>query len=93
MVIGSVAGGPCVSWGTRPIGSALLEIWLVLNRRRRGPLDLWEVPKPSVPPVAEAASASGSETVLVLVALITTKSAVNEQYTNFFFKTTNVSHT
>ena len=64
----------------------LLEIWLVLNRRRRGPLDLWEVPKPSVPPVAEAASASGSETVLVLVALITTKSAVNEQYTNFFSK-------
>ena len=74
-------------------GLAMLEIWLVLNRRRRGPLDLWEVPKPSVPPVAEAASARGSETVLVLVALTTTKSAVNEQYTNFFFKTTNVSHT
>ena len=66
---------------------AWLEIWLVLNRRRRGPLDLWEVPKPSVPPVAEAASASGSETVLVLVALITTKSAVNEQYVNVFLKT------
>ena len=68
---------------------AEVEIWLFLNRSLRGPLDLREVPKPSVPPVAEAASASGSKTVLVLVALIVIESAINK----FLFKTTNVSHT
>ena len=51
----------------------------------RGPLDLREVPKSSVPPVAEAASASGSKTVLVRVALIVFESAINEQY-KFLFK-------
>ena len=63
----------------------MVEIGLFLNRSLSGPLDLREVPKPSVPPVAEAASVSGSETVLVLVALIVIGSAINEQY-KFLFK-------
>ena len=67
-----------------------VEIWLFLNRSLRGPLGLWEVPKPSVPPVAEAASAYGSKTVSVRVALIVT--AINEQYTNFFTNDQRFAH-